>query len=286
MKSPGYGDFHSHLVPGVDDGARTLDESLAAIGRMVDVGVRRIVTTPHLRASRIADGEMMEWMDGQWGAVKSAVAERWPELDFRRGFEIKLDVPTPDLTDRRLRLGGTSFVLVEWPMFQVPPRTPEVLARLREAGCLPVVAHPERYQGIDPELEVVRAWKEAGAWLQGNYGSLVGQYGGAVAELAWRMLAEGLLDYLSSDFHGRAGYRLYLEPGVSEVREIGGEEQAALLAEANPDRLFRGLPPLPVPPLEAARAMAHVARPMTLGARPVAHVARPMARRMRRWFRG
>lgn len=262
--SSGYGDFHSHLVPGVDDGARTLDDSLDAIGRMTDAGVRRIVATPHLRASLTRDAETLEVMDRQWEVVKTAVSERYPDLDFRRGFEIKMDVPTPKLSDPRLRLGGTPFVLVEWPMFQVPPRTTTVLARLREAGCVPIVAHPERYAGIDPDLEVVRSWKDAGAYLQCNYGSLVGQYGAAPAHLALRMLAAGLLDYLSSDFHGRPGYRLYLEPGVSEVLAQGGEEQAALLARTNPARLFRGLAPLPVPRLE---------------------VAKPLARRMTTWFR-
>lgn len=262
--SSGYGDFHSHLVPGVDDGARTLNDSLDAIGRMTDAGVRRIVTTPHLRASLIRDAETLEVMDRQWEVVKAAASERYPDLDFRRGFEIKLDVPVPTLSDPRLRLGGTRFVLVEWPMFQVPPRTADVLARLREAGCVPIVAHPERYDGIDPDLEVVRSWKAAGAHLQCNYGSLVGQYGAAPAHLALRMLAAGLLDYLSSDFHGRPHYRLYLEAGVSEVLAHGGEEQASLLAETNPARLLRDLPPLPVPRLE---------------------VARPLTRRMRTWFR-
>ena len=262
--SSGYADFHSHLVPGVDDGARTLDDSLDAIGRMTDAGVRRIVTTPHLRASRIRDSGTLAIMDRQWKTVKTAASERYPELEFRRGFEIKLDVPTPDLSDPRLRLGGTQFVLVEWPMFQVPPRTPEVLAKLREAGCVPIVAHPERYDGVDPELEVVRAWKDAGAYLQCNYGSLVGQYGASVAYVARRMLASGLLDYLSSDFHGRPGYRFYLEPGVSEVRGLGGDEQATLLAKTNPTRLFQGLPPLPVPRLD---------------------VAKPLVRQMRTWFR-
>lgn len=256
----GYGDFHSHLVPGVDDGARTADDSLAAIGRMVDSGVRRIVTTPHLRASSIGDDGTLAWMDEQWKAVKSAASKRYPTLDFRRGFEIKLDVPTPNLSDPRLRLGETPFVLVEWPMFQVPPRTSEVLVRLRAAGCVPIVAHPERYGGIDSELEVVHAWKGAGAYLQGNYGSLAGQYGATVTKLATRMLQAGLFDYLSSDFHGRPAYRLWLEPGLSRVMELGGDEQATLLAETNPNRLFRGLSPLPVPPFGMARPLARRAR--------------------------
>ena len=259
----GYSDFHSHLVPGVDDGSRTLEEALHSVDRMVGAGVSRIITTPHFRASSMATtryGDPLAFLDRRWCVLRDAAREAYPQLDLRRGLEVRLDVPDPDLSDPRLHLGGTSFVLVEWPMFTAPPGAPEVLGRLVRDGCIPVIAHPERYHGIDQEMEAVRDWKEAGAFLQGSYGSFAGQYGPGPKAQGLRLLEKGLLDYLSSDFHGRPEYTFYLDKGASELQRRGGSGQLDLLAKVNPARLFRGELPLPVPSLVVEEPMRHLLR--------------------------
>lgn len=245
-------DLHSHLVPGVDDGSRTLREALHSIDRMVSAGVTKVITTPHFSASHIGHHGFrthMAYLDRQWAEVRDAVALNYPHLDFRRGLEVRLDTPAPDLSDRRVRLGGTDFVLVEWPVFLAPPDGAGRIARLIDAGHRPIVAHPERYGGIGEDLGAVRAWKEAGAFLQGNYGSLVGQNGPRARTLIFRMLEEGLLDYLSSDFHGRPEYTFHLDRGASELTRRGGGGHLDLLGKVNPARLFEGKAPLDVPPL-------------------------------------
>ena len=256
----GYRDFHSHLVPGVDDGSPTVDDAMHSIARMTEAGVCGIITTPHFSASYISRPsfeQLMDFLDRRWLRICEAARGAFPQLDFRRGFEVRLDTPAPDLSDPRLRLGGTQFALVEWSGFRAKPGSVEVLARLVDAGHIPVIAHPERYLGIDDELGIVRAWKAAGAYMQGSYGSLAGQYGARAKGLVRRFLKAGLLDYLSSDFHGRPGYNFYLEPGAAELRRLGGEAQLELLARVNPGRLFVGERPVEVPPLAEAEAVTH-----------------------------
>lgn len=245
-------DFHSHLVPGVDDGARTLDDALESVERFVRLQVRKIITTPHLEGSLTRNParfrERLDQVDEAWEVVSGAVARSFPDVEFRRGHEIMLDVPDPDLSDERVRLGGTSFFLMEWPGLLVPPETPGVIARLARE-YRPVVAHPARYAGLDQELQLPGAWREAGAYLQVNYGSLVGRYGPGVQKVAARLLRRGWVSYLSSDFHARSHLSLYLEEARDAILEEGGEEQWRLLSQTNPSRLFRGEEPLPVPPL-------------------------------------
>jgi len=254
----GLGDFHNHLVPAVDDGSGTMDDALEGIQRMVSAGFSRIVTTPHFDASMLQrePGRAEEYLS-RVGEGFRRVAERarvqFPDLDFRRGHEVRLDVPDCDFSDERLRLGGTSFVLVEWPRFKIPPETVPVLSRFRASGYRPIVAHPERYHGVAQKLGMVAEWKRAGAFLQMNYGSLVGRYGAEVMNASFVLLREGLIDYLCTDFHGRPDLRLYTDEATQKLEAAGASELAVVLGGTNPQRMFRDEAPLPAPRLPAER---------------------------------
>lgn len=244
-------DFHSHLIPGVDDGASTPAEARAALERMRHAGVATVVTTPHFRASATHDAAAAEAelsrFDRGWKKLVRAGKKEFPGLRLERGVELALDVPDPDLSDPRLRLAGTRFVLLEFSSFQIPPRSSLALAMLRESGWVPIVAHPERYAGIERQVEQAGEWREAGAYLQVNGGSLLGRYGAAAKQAALALLERGWVDYLSSDFHARG------EPGIREycgaMEEMGGSFQLELLTVRNPGRMLEGEEPLPVPPL-------------------------------------
>jgi protein-tyrosine phosphatase len=242
-------DLHSHLMPGVDDGARSLDEALQALARFQAAGVTRLATTPHLDGSLTLQPGQLESrlgeLDAAWGRLVTARRENGPEIG--RGTEVRLDIPGPDLGDERLRLGGTSFVLVEFPFMAIPPRSPEVLAGIRSQGYVPVVAHPERYDGAGSSLETLGAWRRAGAYLQVNCGSLLGRYGKPAREVAWRLLERGAADLLASDNHSRGP----VQNGecMALLEEMDAGEQASLLLTVNPGRLLDDELPLPVAPV-------------------------------------
>lgn len=248
------GDMHSHLVPGVDDGARTLQEALDAVEAFTRAGVRRIVTTPHLDASLLEDEKVanrrIRKVQEAFRGLAIQVRQQFPEVVLSRGFEVKLDVPDPDLSDPRVRMGGTRFALVEWPGMRVPPGTEAVLAGIRKQGWIPVVAHPERYHGLDQALDLPRRWKGAGALLQINHGSVLGRYGEPPRNRALKMLQDGVADYLSSDHHPRPGAGLHLA-GVRELlEEEGALDSFHILTRTNPQRLMDDKEPLAAPPFE------------------------------------
>ncbi len=248
------GDLHSHLVPGVDDGARSLEESLEAVERMVAAGIGRIVTTPHVNASHTRDsgllGEWLDEVDGPWQELAEQVQERFPDVELLRGHEVMLDVPDPDFSDARLRLAGTSFVLVEWRRLQIPPGTEHVIERITDAGYHPIIAHPERYTGIRQDLNCAGAWRDAGAYLQVNNGSFTGRYGPEARGAACELVARGWADYLSSDFHARAHLEIHLRDAEGFFAAHDGLEQFGLLTVTNPGRVIQDQLPLPVPPLQ------------------------------------
>lgn len=249
-------DFHNHLVPGVDDGANDLAETRAALQEMQDQGVRVVVTTPHLKGSLTARPEeldaFLERVDAAWEEARAMAAAEFPELRLERGFEVMLDTPSPELSDVRVRLAGTRFVLVEFPFMNVPPNAGTVLFAVKMAGWTPVLAHPERYGNVDPSLEQAEEWRRMGAFLQVNAGSLLGRYGKGEQALARNLLKRGLASYVSSDYHARG--RLSVREARAEAESLAGEERARLLFETNAERLLAGKSPLDVPPLEEPRS--------------------------------
>jgi protein-tyrosine phosphatase len=154
-----------------------------------------------------------------------------------------------------VRLAGTSFVLIEWPRLRVPPGTTKVLERILSAGYRPIIAHPERYIGIDRKLAVIARWREAGAYLQVNHGSLSGRYGAAAKEIAAQLLRGGWAHYLASDFHAQSQAKIYFKEVWEQLEAMRAGESLTHLCLTNPSRLFKDEIPFPVAPLPPATGL-------------------------------
>ena len=255
--TPGITDFHNHLIPGVDDGAREPADSARGLASFRAEGVTRFIATPHFQASLTHDARQCELrlaeLDAGWQllhGVVSADAKRSDKpLLVERGAEVMLDVPNPSLSDSRLRLAGGPFALVEYPSLMIPPVNAELaLISLRTDGWIPIVAHPERYRNLDAAFSELARFRQVGAFLQVNVGSLFGDYGKTAAAHARGIFLLGWADYVSSDYHtvGEPGTARF----VQALRDAGFSEQAELLSITNPDRLLAGETPLKVPPMD------------------------------------
>lgn len=248
-------DLHSHLMPGVDDGARSDEEARLALDRLAAAGVTAALTTPHFRGSlthepAACDARLAE-LDAGWSRLRAAADGR---LELHRGVELLLDVPDPRPTDPRLRLGGGAFVLVEFPHMTVPPNADRPLQGLREQGFIPVLGHPERYQGVGDPVDAALQWRRAGAYLQVNGPSVLGGYGEPARLRALALLDAGLVDYVGSDFHARG--EPMVQAYAAALSNAGrNDEQMELLMRTNPARLVEGLDPLPVPRLSLSRSL-------------------------------
>lgn len=248
-------DFHSHLIPAVDDGSRSVEQSLQALAAMAAQGITTCITTPHFDASltrsREALAERLGQFDLAWATLSAAVAQTPGLPVLKRGTEVMLDEPEVDLSDPRIRLDGGRFILCEFPGLRLPPNAEWGVSNLIAQGWQPIIAHPERYRNLDPQFAMLARLRAAGAIFQVNAGSLMGQHGEPAMHAAQRILALGWAEYLSSDYHARG------VPATHRTVELliaeGGQAQATRLTEENPARMLAGEMPLPVAPHEAPK---------------------------------
>ncbi|MFV1987552.1 MAG: tyrosine-protein phosphatase [Gemmatimonadota bacterium] len=200
-------DLHSHVLPGVDDGAQDLPQALDALGDLEAQGVTRVVATPHFRASLLEQPARAAARLGQFDEAYRDLSEALRTSDLSitlgRACEFKLDAPVADLSDPRLRLDGTRFALVEFGSFQLPPFAGNQLRAIRDAGWTPVLAHPERYFGVERAFERAARWVSEGTLLQVNARSLSGGYGPMARQVAAELLARGWVTCVAGDHHAR-----------------------------------------------------------------------------------
>jgi protein-tyrosine phosphatase len=235
-------DLHSHLLPGVDDGSKSIEQSVRVLERFVADGVTVLACTPHLDASRAARAPVREYAERM--TELRAAAPRG--IDLRLGWEVMLDLPGVDLVTPELCIEGSRAVLVEFTRTSVPARASEELFRLRTSGVIPLLAHPERYWGCSAPQ--VADWRRVGAVIQTDAAILLDR--GSMGRLAHALLAGGLVDMLASDNHGDTRSLLAARRWLEEM---GATEQAEVLTTENPRRLLAGEPLLPVAPIVAQR---------------------------------
>jgi len=232
-------DLHSHLLPAVDDGSRSVEQSVLVLARMAGLGVTGICLTPHLLASQAARG-----VPPAHAAAFEALQPRAPAgIALYRGAEVMLDRPLESSVahDRVITLNGSRYLLVEFPRLVAAQTIEHALALVVAIGLVPLVAHPERYKVCSPQM--ARRWRSLGALLQVDGPTLLSPR--SRGERARELVAHGLADIAAGDNHGDDRT---LAPLREELVSEGGTLQADLLLGANPAAIIADRPVAAVPP--------------------------------------
>ena len=246
-------DLHNHILPGVDDGAVGLDESLDIARQFVAEGVTCVAATPHLDPLN-GNGAPPPVVDEQLHRVRRALADAGIPLEVWRGQELFLTPEAPDLLERgaALCLGDSEAVLVEVSMVahRRPVYMDETLFRMQLAGYIPVLAHPERYPFVTRDPGALDDLISRGIFLQLTAGPLLGEKGGQIRRTAERLLRRGAYALAASDRH-HPGPERSLAEMHARIAELVDSDAADLLLTTNPRRLLDGLELLMPPRVEA-----------------------------------
>jgi tyrosine-protein phosphatase YwqE len=192
-------DMHSHLLPAIDDGVRDVDTSVNFISRLQHMGVRKIVTTPHIIMDRYPNSAAT--MAQPYEAVSAALQSNNISIPFHHAAEYYLDEQFVPLLQQPLLTISGNKVLVEISFVAAPPQLHGWLFDIQAAGYQPIMAHPERYPYYHADIDQYRQLKQLGCQLQVNLLSLTGYYGKQVQLAAEKLLAAGLIDYAGTDLH-------------------------------------------------------------------------------------
>ncbi len=233
-------DLHSHLLPGVDDGSRTVARSVVVLRHLAELGLTDICLTPHLTASRAEHGIPPAY-DTAFAALLAAAP---PGVRLHRGAEIMLDRPfsAAAASNRALTLGGSRYVLVEFPRIVPRDTVLTALTQVAASGLVPVLAHPERYSSCS--VDAASAWRRAGAKLQVDATTVLMKT--PRADRARELIGAGLADIFAADNHGDDRS---LAGAAEALAAEGAKEQADLLTVGNPRAILEDRELTPVEPV-------------------------------------
>ena len=242
-------DLHSHILPGIDDGAKTLEDALEMARLAVEDGIHTMACTPHIYPGMyMNDGP---GITAARDALQQALVAQGIGLKLVVGADVHL---VPGLIEG-LRSGqvptlnGSRYFLLEPSHTTPPPRFEEAVFNLVASGYTPVITHPERLMWIENHYPVFLRLIEQGAWMQVTAGALTGVFGRRAKYWGERFVGEGHTHILASDAHSTTRRKPQLGAALAVVERLLGQQEASNMVLARPQAVLDNLPPLQAPPL-------------------------------------
>jgi protein-tyrosine phosphatase len=193
-------DMHSHLIPGIDDGAPTMEHSIAMLNKFAQLGYRKVVTTPHILGE--VHPNTPETILSGLAEVQKELKELKIPIEIEAAAEYFCDETLlPKIKAKNILSFGNNYVLMEFSMLHASQYEAQALFELQVAGYIPILAHFERYPYYHGNFEKVEELRARNIKIQVNLGSLTGHYGPGVRKMAEELIKKGLVDFLGSDCH-------------------------------------------------------------------------------------
>jgi len=196
-------DIHCHILPGIDDGAADLYDSLNMASLAAKSGVKAIVATPHCNVPESPPNYFDEHFRNLLLKTRKAIEKEGIPVKLLGGMEVFATYDLPDLIKdgKILTLNQSRYMLIEFGFYEEPEFAEIMVRRLKELKIIPVIAHPERYEFIKDDIEFAKQLKATGCIFQANKGSFLGRYGSSTEKCAFELINQGLIDVIASDAH-------------------------------------------------------------------------------------
>lgn len=232
-------DIHSHILPGVDDGAKDMEQSLAMAKQYLENGINTVVATPHY----IEDSYNKEKDHNEevLDELREELEKRDIDLRIYLGNEVYLSPKTiDDIEEGRVAtLNGSHYVLLELPMYDIPIYFQDIIYALQLKGYKAIIAHPERNSKIMEDPNILYDYIKNGCLAQINLASLEGSYGSRIEETAKILLEHKMIHFFGTDAHSDGSRSPRLSKGFERLKTLVGEESYERIVRVNPDLLLK-----------------------------------------------
>lgn len=234
-------DIHSHLLPGVDDGSQSLEDSVEIIRGLAEQGITDIIVTPHYIAetdSVSPRARNLELLD----ELRHTVATANLSVNLHLGNELYIDAELQHLLKSGTisPLADSSYILVELPMSGEYDDFEEILAELQELGWRVILAHPERYYAMQQDYNKLLDLHARGVLFQCNLGSIIGQYGKTACKTLKKLAKDNLIFAFGTDIHHQRDYR-EIAKAQKKLGKFYSAETLRLILEQNPRQIIESV---------------------------------------------
>lgn len=193
-------DMHSHLIPGIDDGAKTIEDSIELIRRLMELGYKKAITTPHIMSDYYKNTP--EIIHAGLDKVREAVAKENIGFELDAAAEYYIDDGFLNkLEAGKLLTFGNNYLLFEISYINCPDNLKDIIFQMQVHGYKPVMAHPERYPFWFAKFDEYQAFRDQGVLLQINANSLSGYYGFEAKKTAEKLIEKEMVDMIGTDMH-------------------------------------------------------------------------------------
>lgn len=230
-------DLHCHLLHGLDDGAKTLSETLEMARLLVDLGFTALAPSPHNRPEYAPTEVALRRLEEVQGELRSAGIALELHPNAENFFLDDRLLPSLGTKEARL-LGGGPYALVEAPYAAPLPALSELIFRIKLKGVIPLIAHPERCYEFERPGRAAEA-VQAGACLQLDVGALIGRYGPKAKKVAVGLLEDNLYAVAATDLHSPRSVQ-WVGKALDQLRKLAGKERFQTLMKDNPRRMLAG----------------------------------------------
>ena len=230
-------DMHCHLVPGVDDGAKTLGDSMELLAKEYSDGVRRIILTPHRRRKMF----MTDWETvlDRFAMLYSASRKVYPDLRMKLGCEFHVHMEMEEeIAQQQFRMGSSNYLLLEFSGTDTKGKFRERVQAAFQEDCIPILAHIERYPALFGDFELIDELRHFGAKMQVNADSVIGKDGMAAKRFAWKLIKYDMLDFIGSDAHDISSRPCRMGECAALLEKKAGKGYAEHILIENPEMIW------------------------------------------------